>query len=761
MAPVLHALEKRASDRTLIHSRQHYSPSLDSVFFQELRLPQPDYSLEIGMEQGGHSRQIGGILIRIEPVLEEERPDVVLVQGDTNTVAAAALAASKLGIPVGHVEAGLRSYDRTMPEETNRIVTDHLSDFLFAVTPLQREILLKEGIAREKIHVVGNTVTDALMRHLHLARRSLILDNLKLDPGGYFLFTAHRSANVDYRTPLEEVAALLSALQKEFGLPILWPIHPRALKCLKQFGIHLPPGVIVCDPLGYLDFVRLEAEAKLIVTDSGGVQEEACILGVPCITIRENTERPETIEVGANVLVGRDPQKLIQAAERFCSTPREWQNPFGDGTTAEKILDIVNRRLGSAPSTVSETVSVIGMGYMGLPTACLLGTHGVPTRGVDIDAERVELINQGRTPFSEKGMDALVALAVEQGFRASTRLEPSDVYIIAVPTPVKDGQCDLSFVVRAAETVAEVARDGQLVILESTVKPNTCKQILKPLFERAGKRVLIAHCPERALPGNTLEEIVSNDRIIGGLNEEAGRGAMRIYESFTKGELLLTDATTAEIAKLIENTFRDVNIAFANELETIGREMGVNVSEAIRLANRHPRVNILQPGPGVGGHCIPIDPWFLIEGSRSARLIPTARRINDDRPRVIVEIVKRMLGDPAGKRVGILGLAYKKNVDDCRESPALKMIELLRESGALVRVFDPLVDSCSGVELVGSFGELDDWADLLVLATDHDAFAGMRLKSPLVDFRDLAACEPGAAVRPGASRKVPNRVGSA
>ena len=289
--------------------------------------------------------------------------------------------------------------------------------------------------------------------------------------------------------------------------------------------------------------------------------------------------------------------------------------------------------------------------------------------------------------------------------------------------------------IKAAEAVARVARDGDLLILESTVRPRTCQDVLRPLFEEAGKKVLIAHCPERVLPGNTLEEIVLNDRIIGGLTPEAASRAEAIYKSFAKGQLLLTDATTAEVSKLIENTSRDVNIALANELESIGRELKVDILKAIDLANHHPRVQVLKPGPGVGGHCLPIDPWFLTEHSSNARLIPAARAINDSRTAVVAQLAMDFLGDAAGKRVGVLGLAYKKNVDDCRESPSLKICQSLMDQGARVRAFDPYVDSHDAVELVGSVQELENWADLLILVTDHDDFAGLHFETPLLDTR--------------------------
>lgn len=342
MAPIIQELLTRNIEFILIHSNQHYSENMDAIFFKELGLPTPHYNLGVG--SGGHSSQTGNILIKIEPILEKEKPQVLLVQGDTNTVMAAALAAHKAGIKVGHIEAGLRSYDRTMPEESNRIIADHISDFLFAVTTKQQDILLKEGIAHDKIFVVGNTIVDAVNQNKDLAKStSQILKTLRLAPQGYCLFTAHRPSNVDSKSALAEVLAIIAAVP----FTVCWPIHVRTLKKIQDFDLRLPANTVTTEPLGYLDFIQLEQNAKLIVTDSGGLQEEACILGTPCITIRENTERPETVEVGANTLVGRDLNKFKEAIQ---SLPSAWANPFGDGTTAKKICDVIQTSQYNASS---------------------------------------------------------------------------------------------------------------------------------------------------------------------------------------------------------------------------------------------------------------------------------------------------------------------------------------------------------------------------------------------------------------------------
>ena len=316
---------------------------MDNVFFEELQLPQPKYNLGIGSAE--HGNQTGRMLMKIEEILLKEQPTVVLSQGDTNTVLAGILAAAKQNIPTGHVEAGLRSYDRRMPEEKNRIICDVLSDFLFAPTKTQEKILQNEGIPNEKIFVVGNTIVDAVMQHRHLAeQKSTILQQLKLTPKKFVLLTAHRALNVDSKQTLQHLVSLIDSVSEYTGQPLIYPIHPRTKAKLEQFNLTIQ-NAIVTQPLGYTDFLNLEMNASLIITDSGGIQEEACILRTPCITIRENTERPETLEVGANTLVGLSIEKLKKAIQYHTSHPPVWENPFGSGNTAEQILEVLTSHL--------------------------------------------------------------------------------------------------------------------------------------------------------------------------------------------------------------------------------------------------------------------------------------------------------------------------------------------------------------------------------------------------------------------------------
>ena len=344
MSPVVRACERQeGSDWFVLHTGQHYSYGMDRVFFEQLGLPDARYNLDVGSGSGRHGEQTAEMLAGIERILIAEKPDVVLVEGDTNTVLAGALAASKLGIRVGHVEAGLRSYDRRMPEEINRVVADHISDYLFAPTEKSRDILLGEGISDEKIFVTGNTVVDAVYQNIEIANSREGGGGgtgLDIEPEGYFLATAHRQENVDDAARFTGILRGLELVSREFSLPVIYPIHPRSRKMMDEFGLDAR-GVTFIEPLDYLSFLKLEADARLVLTDSGGVQEESCILGVPCVTLRDNTERPETAMVGANVLVGADPEKILDGARAMLGRSRDWENPFGDGRAGERIVEIL------------------------------------------------------------------------------------------------------------------------------------------------------------------------------------------------------------------------------------------------------------------------------------------------------------------------------------------------------------------------------------------------------------------------------------
>ena len=337
LAPVIRECLRTGTEFTLIHTGQHYSDSLDSVFFDRLELPDPDYNLGIG--SGSHGEQTGKMLIEVERVLERESPDVVLVQGDTNSVLAGALATSKLDAKLGHVEAGLRSFDREMPEETNRVIADHVADYLFAPTEQSKENLQREGIPESRITVTGNTVVDALYRNREIARRkSTVLSDHGLDGREYFLMTVHRAENVDEADRFRKILEGADRAAARHDVEIIYPIHPRARERLDRFGIDVPDRIRLVEPLDYLDFLQLEASASVILTDSGGVQEEACVLGVPCVTMRDSTERPETVTVGANRLSSCDPERIVRTVGEMLRADVDWENPFGDGTAGERIL---------------------------------------------------------------------------------------------------------------------------------------------------------------------------------------------------------------------------------------------------------------------------------------------------------------------------------------------------------------------------------------------------------------------------------------
>ena len=342
MSPIIRECSRQGLEFSVLHTGQHYSYSMDKIFFEQLDLPSPTYNLDIG--SGTQGAQTAAILTGIENVLLKHPPGIVLVQGDTNTVCAGALAASKLHIPVGHVEAGLRSYDRSMPEEINRIVADHVSDQLYAPTENSRQNLLHEGIPAEKITVTGNTVVDAVQQNIRIAHQKVHpLEKLGLEPRNYFLVTAHRAENVDDLIPLVGILTGLKKISEHFEVPLVFPIHPRTQKMIHEFSLSTK-GIRVINPVGYLEFLVLESMASLVLTDSGGVQEESCILKVPCVTLRDNTERPETIDAGSNMLAGTNAEKILEAADRMIDIPRIWNNPFGNGDAANRIMEVCKKK---------------------------------------------------------------------------------------------------------------------------------------------------------------------------------------------------------------------------------------------------------------------------------------------------------------------------------------------------------------------------------------------------------------------------------
>jgi UDP-N-acetyl-D-mannosaminuronic acid dehydrogenase len=375
-----------------------------------------------------------------------------------------------------------------------------------------------------------------------------------------------------------------------------------------------------------------------------------------------------------------------------------------------------------------QSVCVLGLGYIGLPTASLFATHGLKVRGVDTNPEVLAELRGGNLRNREAGLRELASQALASGnLTVAEQPAPAEAFVIAVPTPVRaDKTADLRYVEAAAEAIVPHLRPGVLVMLESTCPPGTTQDRIAPILGRsglaAGTDFLLAYTPERALPGNLLHELVENARVIGGIDRASAEAGAELYRTFVKGEIRLADATTAEMVKLMENTYRDVNIALANEFARLSERVGIDGWEAIRLANMHPRVNILRPGPGAGGHCIVIDPWFLVEAApESTPLIQQARQVNDGQPAHSVRLIEAAAGGVAGKRIAALGLAYKPGVNDLRESPAIEVVRLLAAAGARVRTFEPFAPErgVPGAEAVASWQAAAAGAEVAVLLVDH------------------------------------------
>lgn len=381
-------------------------------------------------------------------------------------------------------------------------------------------------------------------------------------------------------------------------------------------------------------------------------------------------------------------------------------------------------------------INVIGQGYIGLPTALMFAQSGQEVVGTDLDKKKIEKLQGGHTTFSEKGMDDLFAEAVKKGIRFSTDYQEADCYIISVPTPYdeKNKRVDPTYVIEATKACLDICKKGAIIIIESTVSPGTLHKYIRPIFEekgfRLGQDVHLVHAPERILPGNMIHELRHNPRTIGAESPEIGEKVKKLYQSFCQGEIVVTDIKTAEMSKVVENTFRDINIAFANELAKICREDGMDVYEIIRIANMHPRVNILQPGPGVGGHCISVDPWFLVgDYPDLTQLVGTARQVNDSMPIYVLHRIHEIMAENGLddlSQVGIYGLSYKENVDDTRNSPTLQLLNYL--VGA--RVYDPYIEKDLVANQDHSFQEFLDKVKLVVVMLSHD-----HLKERMVDLK--------------------------
>lgn len=388
-----------------------------------------------------------------------------------------------------------------------------------------------------------------------------------------------------------------------------------------------------------------------------------------------------------------------------------------------------------------QKICVIGLGYIGLPTASTLASHGVKVLGVDINPNIIESLRKGEIHIQEPGLRDVVTQAIRSGnFTFSTKPDEADVFYIAVPTPFREDEhgeydgrqyklADMGAVTSAATAIVPYLRKGNLVVLESTSPPRTTTDLLAPILERSGLKAgsdfFLCYSPERVLPGQIMRELIENARVIGGITPESAKAGRAFYQIFVRGEIIETDATTAEMVKLMENTTRDVNIAIANEFSRLAERFGVDVWEAISLANRHPRINILSPGPGVGGHCISVDPWFFVEAAPELTpLTYQARQVNDAQPQFVLEKVKQVLGSLQDKKITALGLAYKPEVDDLRESPAAEVVHLLQKEGAQVKVWEPFKPDANmeGIDLAKSLESALDNAQAILLLVKHTEF---------------------------------------
>ena len=378
-------------------------------------------------------------------------------------------------------------------------------------------------------------------------------------------------------------------------------------------------------------------------------------------------------------------------------------------------------------------INVIGLGYIGLPTALMMATHGVEVVGTDYNEELVATLNAGHTTFKEGGLDELFDNAVKAGIRFTTEYQVCDTYIVSVPTPYDkfNKKIDPCYVVAACKTVLDVAPEGAVLVVESTVSPNTIDRFVRPLLEEAGRSdVKLVHAPERIIPGNMVYELLHNNRTIGADDFEVGEAIARVYASFCQGEISVTDIRTAEMTKVVENTFRAVNIAFSNELAKICRIGGMDVAEVIRISNKHPRVNILNPGPGVGGHCIPVDPWFLVgDYPETANFIRLALQTNASMPEYVLQRTLDAMkehGITDAAKVGIYGLTYKEDVDDVRESPTLQMLESMESHlcGHAVKVFDPWVEHDEAPNQVHSMEEFLEGLEVVIVMVGHSQIKG-------------------------------------
>ncbi len=771
MAPVYHAL-KRAGIPTILCATMQHGELLQEVF--DLFKIKPDIELNI-MRHGQDLFYVTqAVLQKTKEVFLSVQPSLIMVQGDTTSSMAAALAAFYLGIPVAHIEAGLRTDDIQMPfpEEMNRRVISMIAAYHFAPTASAVANLLSHGIHRDTIFCTGNTIVDAMhsikdkiqRKEVHI--RQDIYDRIlkaQISDHEIGLLTVHRRES--FNGPID---AILHTM-KEWCLAhpdIVWfyPFHPNpsVVAAIQNAGLDNLPNLILCEPLNYKDLVYILDSATYILTDSGGIQEEAISMGKHVLVLREKTERMEGVLVGLARIVGSDPQEIWDGLSWIASANHSISKHipyiYGDGHAAEKIVAFIqvhydqllqnsverlpihnDEMMPTQKEFQMKKICVVGLGYIGLPTAIIAAEAGYEVVGFDIDEQKIARISKGDPIIHEPdAYEKLQYVLASKQLTVQSTITDADYYIIAVPTPIhEDKKPDLSYLYTALETICSVIKPGNTIIIESTIpvgfSQNAASFVSEKTNLKSGKDFFVAHCPERVLPGNIFYELTTNDRIIGGVDEPSLQAAKAFYEPFVSGHLYQTNSRVAEMVKLVENSSRDVQLAFAHEVDTIAQKAGLNSYEIIALANKHPRVNILRPTCGVGGHCIAVDPWFLIDTfQQESSLMKAARIVNDSKPFEVVRRIKAAAAQwsqmyNAVCSVNIFGLTYKPNVDDLRESPALKVAQMLSNDSTIsLTVTDPFVDrhvlETLFTNRVRSSSQGIKEAHVLVFLVAHDRF---------------------------------------
>lgn len=786
LIPLYKALKNSGYNPIIVSTMQHDAMLTEVFHLFEVK---PDFDLEI-MRLGQDLFYLTqSILQKTKELFNKIKPSIVIVQGDTTSSMAAALSAFYLGIPICHVEAGLRTDDiyAPFPEEMNRRVIGSLATIHCAPTQLAVDNLRSFGISPASIYLTGNTVVDALriMQDAIASGQCSISLGLKNEIASYRLqgkkiivFTAHRRESFD-----GGIDRIFKALKRFLVLHqdviCFYPYHPnpRVIQAIADAQLSQVNGLIISEPMNYKDMVYLLSSCDGVMTDSGGIQEEAVSLGKSVIVLREKTERMEGVSAGLAHIVGTDEQAIYRGLEQIYaqqSFKADRQLVYGDGYACEKIISILQKfRSGvhyQTPTMITpalnnysqkkekamNSVCMIGLGYIGLPTAIVAVDHGLEVVGFDVDQHKVDKINAGDPVIHEPEIYEKLQCALGSGrFKATTTMQPADYFIIAVPTPFKEHKhADLSYVYSAGESIVPVLAKGNVVILESTIPVGTTQTFAQFLEQKTGLKAgidfYVAHCPERVLPGNIFKELIENDRIIGGINKESVHEAKKLYAHFVQGNLYLTDAATAEMVKLVENSSRDVQIAFANQVASMAYSIGLNPFEVIELANKHPRVQILKPGCGVGGHCIAVDPWFLVETfPAQTNLLHAARLVNDSKPLEVIHCVASAVAEWKKNnstlcKIAVFGLTYKADVDDLRESPALHIANCLKAWPDIqLLVVEPHVHQSKIVALFGNAAAnitvAIEQADIVLFLVGHTRFKAID-KKQLVNKKILDFC---------------------